>query len=84
MCSGYDIEVWLGKVFSPCHTADVLCTEVHKRRETMRGGECVDARGKSTTSKKIMLFICGCQESELRLSVIRGVFILPNLLKNVS
>jgi hypothetical protein len=30
-----------------------------------------------------MLFVCGCGESELCLSVIRGVFILPILLKNI-
>ena len=34
-----------------------------------------------TTSKVIMLFVCGCDESELCLRVIRGVFLLLILLK---
>uniref|UniRef100_A0A4W5KSD0 Uncharacterized protein n=1 Tax=Hucho hucho TaxID=62062 RepID=A0A4W5KSD0_9TELE len=61
----------------------VLCTEVHKRREKVRGGERIDARRNYTTSKMFMLFICGCYESELCLRVIRGVFILPILLKKM-
>jgi hypothetical protein len=35
--------IWLGKVFSPGHR-QLLCTEVHKRRERVRGGDIVDAR----------------------------------------
>ena len=34
--------------------------------------------------KGIILFICGCYESELCLRVIMGVFIPPILLKNSS
>jgi hypothetical protein len=35
-------------------------------------------------AKIIMLFLCGCYERELCLRVIREVFIVPILLKNVS
>jgi hypothetical protein len=52
------------------------CTEVHKRRENVRGGERVDVRRNYTTNKVIMMFVCGCYESELCVWVIRGVFIL--------
>ena len=49
--------------FLPGHrTAVMLCTEVHKQREKVRG---VDARRNSTTIKGIMLFVCGCYEIEL-------------------
>jgi hypothetical protein len=45
-------------VFLPDHRAAVvLCNEVHKQREKMRGGERVDARRNYTTSKVIVL-IC--------------------------
>jgi hypothetical protein len=37
-----------------------------------------------TTSKVIMLFVCGCYESVLCLRVISCVFIQPILLKNIS
>ena len=40
-CRGYDM-VWLGMFFL-CGTADVLCIEVHKRREKVGGGEHIDA-----------------------------------------
>jgi hypothetical protein len=40
--------VWLGKVFSPGHTADVLFIEVYKRREKVREGECIEARMNTT------------------------------------
>jgi hypothetical protein len=50
----------------------VLCSEVHKRREKVRGGECVDVGRNFTTSKMIMLFVFGCYESELCLHVIMG------------
>jgi hypothetical protein len=43
----------------------------------MRGGERVDVIRNYTKSKVIMLFVCGCYESELCLRVIRGVFIPP-------
>jgi hypothetical protein len=72
------------KVFAFSQTADVLCTEVHKQREKVREGDHADARGNSTMGKIIMLFVCGSYESELCLRVIRGVFILPILLINVS
>ena len=38
MVNGNGMKVWLGKVFSSV----LLCTEVHKRREKVRGGERVD------------------------------------------
>jgi hypothetical protein len=47
--------------------------EVHKQREKVRGGECIEARIQR-----------GSYESELCLCVIRDVLILPILLKNVS
>ena len=78
----YEGFAWKG-FFAWLQTADVLCTEVHKRREKMRGGECVAARRNNTTSKVFMLFVCGCYESELCLRVVLGVFIPPILLKNV-
>ena len=65
MCSGYDIFGLESFFFALSHTADVLCIEVHKEREKVRGAE-------------------RCYESELCLCVIRGVFIPPILLKNVS
>jgi hypothetical protein len=81
--SGYDMKVWLGKFFlhGPRH---VLSSEVHKRRESVRGGECVDARRNYITSKMFMLFVCGCYKSGVCLCMIRGVFILSILFKNVS
>jgi hypothetical protein len=66
------MKVWLRKVFFAwSQTANVLCTEVHKQRENVSGGERVDARRNYTMSKIIMLFVCGCYESELCLNVIR-------------
>ena len=62
----------------------MLCAEVNKRSEKVRGRECIEARRNYTTSKVIMLFVCGCYESEVSLRVIRGVFIPLILLKNIS
>jgi hypothetical protein len=40
----HDMKIWLGKFFSAwSQTAVVLCTEVHKRREKVRGAERVDS-----------------------------------------
>jgi hypothetical protein len=81
--SSHDMTFWLGMFFSPSHqTADVLCTEVHKRREKVIRGERVDTCEKEllyiyTLSKMIMLFSCGYYESELCLRI----FIPPILLK---
>ena len=63
-------------------TAVVFCTELYELREKVRGGEHIDARRKYTTSKVMMLFVCGCYESEL--CVISGVLTRPSLLKKVS
>ena len=82
MCSAYDMVckdmAWKG-FFAWSHTADMLCIEVHIQREKVRGGEHIDVRRNT-----IELFVCGCYESELCLWVIRGVFIPPILLKNIS
>ena len=72
------MKVWLGKLFffAWSQTADVLYTEVHKWREKVRGGECVDDRRNYTMIMQgIMLFVCGCYESELCLCL----FIQPIL-----
>ena len=70
----------IGKFFLSPGYRLLMClrTEVHKRREMVRGGRQVDARQNCTTSKVIMLFVCGCYERELCLRVIRGVFIPLN------
>ena len=89
MVSGHNMKVWLEMFFFVAwsQTAYVLCTEVHKRREKVRRRACRYLRYGilyiHTTSKVIVLFLCGCYESELCLRVIRGVLILPILLKNV-
>ena len=38
----------------------------------MKGGQRGDAKNSYTTSKVIMLFVCGCYESELCLRVIHS------------
>jgi hypothetical protein len=75
--------ICLGKAFFGwSQSADVLCTEVHKRKDNeVRGGDRFDARRNYTMSKVIVMFVCGCYESELCLCVVRGVFIPPILLK---
>jgi fatty acid desaturase len=47
---------WKG-FFAWSQTGDVLCTDVHKQRGKVRGGERIDGR-KELTSKLIMLFVC--------------------------
>ena len=39
-------RIWFGLewLFTWSHTADVLCIEVNKQSEKVRGGECIDAR----------------------------------------
>ena len=41
----------------------MLCTEVHKRREKVRGRECVDRCKKELYIQRAV--VCGCYESEL-------------------
>jgi hypothetical protein len=51
--------VWPGKDwFAWSQTADVLCTEVHKRREKVRGGECVDSCEKELYIQLVKLSCC--------------------------
>jgi hypothetical protein len=67
--------VWLGKFFFAwSHTADELYIKVHKRKEKVRGGECIDVR----RNYNVAAIKVNC------LHVIRGVFILPILLKNIA
>jgi hypothetical protein len=59
----------------------VLYTEVYKQREQVRGRERVDVRRNYSTTKGLMLFVCGCYESELCLRVIHSA---DSVGKNVS
>ena len=72
------MKVWLGKVISPGHNQLLCCAQAKGKGERRRD---VDARRNYSTSKVIMLFVCGCFESELCLWVIRGVIIPLILLK---
>ena len=68
----YEGSAWKG-FFSWSQTADVLCTEVHKRREKVRGGEHVDAKRNYRTIwllSKRTVFAC---------DVCINVLIPPNL-----
>jgi hypothetical protein len=52
----------------------MLCTEVHEQREKVRGVGCM-------REGILQLFACFCDEKDLCLCVIMGVFIPPILLK---
>jgi hypothetical protein len=53
---------------------------LRSHRQLLWSGEWrIDARMNYTTSKVMMLFVCGCYESELHVRVINGVLI-PTIL----
>ena len=70
---------WKG-FFAWSQTAVVLCTEVHKRREKVRGGERVDARRNNTMSKVMMLYVAAMKVNCVR--VIKPCIHSPNSVAN--
>jgi hypothetical protein len=73
------MKIWLGKVFACSQRADVLCTEVHKRMERVRGGERVDSCEKELyTQQSCCFYVAAMKVNCLR------VIIPPILFKRVS